>query len=352
MRWRLADEIDDPDQLATARDDVVQGWTAAGVVGAMPNIVANRLNSQFNLRGPSFTVSREQLSGSTALQLAARALQRGEVDAAVVGAVDLSCEPVHEAAARVLLGSDEQIPGDAAVVVVLKRADDACRDGDTVLATLPANQKPHGECLHLGTAPGALNLSPLLGHAHAASGLLYVAAGVLYGLLGARPDGTPWTSEERAVVIALNALAGQEQQIVLVPPGAEHRDADELGAVFSSVDRPQRGSPHGCIFRHLPDVRLPNHILAQNTSASRPAEPAYAQEPNPVSAGVTNSDDPPPVPIRTDAAGHQTDTSQLEQPMTTHLPVRQPCPKATEALARVPLGADLVGRTPPEPLSD
>jgi len=37
---RLADEIDDPGQLATARDGVVRGWTAAGVVGAMPNIVA------------------------------------------------------------------------------------------------------------------------------------------------------------------------------------------------------------------------------------------------------------------------------------------------------------------------
>ncbi|WP_156789302.1 hypothetical protein, partial [Mycobacterium intermedium] len=32
----------------------------------MPNIVANRINSQFDLRGPSFTVSREQLSGTTA----------------------------------------------------------------------------------------------------------------------------------------------------------------------------------------------------------------------------------------------------------------------------------------------
>src|SRR5262249_55204729 len=80
VRWRLADEIPDPQTLATARDDVVQGWTTAGVVGAMPNIVANRLNSQFDLRGPSFTVSREELSGTTALELAARALRRGEVD--------------------------------------------------------------------------------------------------------------------------------------------------------------------------------------------------------------------------------------------------------------------------------
>src|SRR6202000_2282217 len=119
-------------------------------------------------------------------------------------------EPVHQAAARALLRPDEQLPGDAAVVVVLKRAADARRDGDMVLGTLPADQQPHGECLHLGTAPGALSLSPLLGHAHAASGLLHVAAGALYGFLGVWPDGTPWTSEQRSAVVALRALAGQE----------------------------------------------------------------------------------------------------------------------------------------------
>jgi len=95
------------------------------------------LNSQFDLRGPSYTVSREELSGTTALEMAARALRRGEIDAAVVAAVDLSCEPVHQAAARVLLGPGEQIAGDAAVVFVLKRADDARRDGDTVSPPCP-----------------------------------------------------------------------------------------------------------------------------------------------------------------------------------------------------------------------
>ncbi len=252
VRWRLADEIDDPGKLAVARDGVIQGCTTAGVVGAMPNIVANRLNSQFDLRGPSFTVSREELSGTTALELAARALRRGEVDAAVVGAVDLSCEPVHEAAARALLRPDEQQPGDAAVVVVLKRADDARRDGDTVLGTLPADQTPQGECLHLGTAPGALNLSPLLGHAHAASGLLHVAAGALYGLLGVWPDGEPWiaaSSNSGRSSSRSTRLAGQEQHILLVPPAAKHRDADELSALLSPAAEPKRESPRCCISR-------------------------------------------------------------------------------------------------------
>ncbi|MEE6139283.1 beta-ketoacyl synthase N-terminal-like domain-containing protein [Mycobacterium sp. 050128] len=314
VRWRLAGEIDDPDLLATARDAVVQGWTAAGVVGAMPNIVANRLNSQFDLRGPSFTVSREQLSGTTALEMAARALRRGEIDAAVVGAVDLSCEPVHEAAARELLGAGEQISGDAAVVLVLKRADDARRDDDTVLATLSAGRQPNGDCLRLGTAPGATDLSPLLGHAHAASGLLHVAAGVLYGFLGVRPDGTQWSSQRREVVIALDALAGQEQQIVLVPPPVNQHDASALDA-HRTVTGSGSGKSTWLRFPgHLPDVLLPENVVEVDQDS-------------------------------------RLITSKGEQRMATHLPVPPALPKAEEALVRVPLGAALAAQTPPEPLA-
>ena len=39
--------------------------------------------------GPGFTVSSEQLSGVVALELAARALRHGELDAALVGAVEV-----------------------------------------------------------------------------------------------------------------------------------------------------------------------------------------------------------------------------------------------------------------------
>ncbi|WP_405868549.1 beta-ketoacyl synthase N-terminal-like domain-containing protein [Streptomyces sp. NBC_00005] len=107
---------------------------AAAVLGTMPNVVANRLNAQLDLRGPSFTVSAEEASGLVALDLAARALATGEADAALVGAVDLSHEPVHRAALAEL-GID-RAPGDAAVALVLKRLDDARRDGDRVIALL------------------------------------------------------------------------------------------------------------------------------------------------------------------------------------------------------------------------
>ena len=76
---------------------------AAAVVGTMPNIPANRLNAQFDCTAFGFTLSSEELSGLAALKTAARALAAGEIDAALVGAVDLSVEPVHMAAAEALL---------------------------------------------------------------------------------------------------------------------------------------------------------------------------------------------------------------------------------------------------------
>jgi hypothetical protein len=72
--------------------------TAEAVVGALPNIPANRINVQLDLAGPGHTVSAEQASGVVALEIAARALREGELDVAIVGAVDLSHEPVHRAA--------------------------------------------------------------------------------------------------------------------------------------------------------------------------------------------------------------------------------------------------------------
>src|SRR5262249_12113333 len=77
--------------------------TAPEVTGCMPNIVANRLNQQLDLRAPSFAVCAEELSGVVALDLGVRALRALDVDTVVVGAVDLSCEPVQGAAARALL---------------------------------------------------------------------------------------------------------------------------------------------------------------------------------------------------------------------------------------------------------
>ncbi|MGQ4599721.1 beta-ketoacyl synthase N-terminal-like domain-containing protein [Nocardia sp. R6R-6] len=171
-------------------DGIGAPQTRASVVGSMPNLVANRINAQLGVTGPGFTVSAEEGSGLVALRIAARALRAGESDAAVVGAVDLSREPVHRAALAELGLPDT--PGDAAVVVVLKRLTDARADGERVLAVLddvtggvPApSADDRSPDLTVGDADSAmagvphLDPSALFGRAHAASGLLAFALAV------------------------------------------------------------------------------------------------------------------------------------------------------------------------------
>ena len=178
---------------AASRDSPQMHFPGPAVLGTMPNLVANRINVQLNLAGPGYTVSAEEASGLVALGQAARALRCGEADAAVVGAVDLSCEPVHQAALRAL-GRD-RLPGDAAVVVILERLADARRDGRPVIAVL---DDPHAaddapgllvgdQMTADGAGPGGpghfdpaeFDPAELFGRAHAAHGLVAVAAAAM-----------------------------------------------------------------------------------------------------------------------------------------------------------------------------
>ena len=154
---------------AGAGDGFSPPLTAARVLGAMANIAANRVGGQLGLAGPGFAVCAEEASGIVALELAARALRAGEADAALVGAVDLSDEPAHRAAVTELGLTTN--PADAAVILVLKRLDDARRDGDRVIARIDGEPST--------SAPAEFFPVDLFGVPHAARGLLNVAAGGL-----------------------------------------------------------------------------------------------------------------------------------------------------------------------------
>jgi len=228
------------------------------VLGTMPNLVANRINVQLDLAGPGFTVSAEEASGLVALDLGARALRRGEADVALVGAVDLSCEPVHQAALRAL--GRECPPGDAAVVLVLERLADARRAGRPVIAVLdelsPATaeaDRPTG--LVVGDQPGrpgepgaggeAARLDPadLVGRAHAAHGLVAVAAAataVQHQALP-RPDGlaVPVSAPLSADVV-VDPLGTGRAQVRLRPGGPARAWAPGPAAtlrMYSGADR-------------------------------------------------------------------------------------------------------------------
>ncbi|MBL8215387.1 MAG: hypothetical protein JNK87_32000, partial [Bryobacterales bacterium] len=174
VRWRLAEELrgrgldPTPAWLLKVRDQIIPALDGpATVLGNMPNMPANRLSSQFDFRGSGFTVGDGELSGEASLHLAIRALRNKELDAALVCAVDLSCDPLHT-----LADPNPRTPGDAAVALVLCPLDEAVRAGRTVYAVIEDTSEP-------AERPLQQTVASLFGHSFAASGLLEIAAAAL-----------------------------------------------------------------------------------------------------------------------------------------------------------------------------
>lgn len=197
-----------PGAPAPPQDSGLPAWTPASVIGGLANIAANRVSSRFHLCGPSFAVMAEELSGLAALRLAARALQCGRIDLAVAGAVDLSCGPVHEAAARAVLPPEQDDPGDAAVFFALKRLDDAESANDRIYAIFDPDD--------VARAEPSVSVASRFGHAHAASAMLDAAAAVLECAHSARAPGRPWVmpAQLRRIEVQAQALGGASGRAV------------------------------------------------------------------------------------------------------------------------------------------
>jgi acyl transferase domain-containing protein/3-hydroxymyristoyl/3-hydroxydecanoyl-(acyl carrier protein) dehydratase/1-acyl-sn-glycerol-3-phosphate acyltransferase len=173
--WRISDVLSEAGHLPASEwleqlyEVLPPLARAATVVGTMPNMPANRLNSQYNFRGPGFTIAASARSGEVALRTAMRALRAGEIDTAVVGSVGLCREPVHESA---IAASSGRISGDGAVVLVLKRSDDV-EDGN-VYALIDEGSVRTSSQVFDGVS------ATLFGDSYAATGLLDVAAAALF----------------------------------------------------------------------------------------------------------------------------------------------------------------------------
>jgi 3-oxoacyl-(acyl-carrier-protein) synthase len=265
-RWRIADraiaEGETEDFVKGARDAIAPHLRAATVVGTMPNIPANRASSDLDAQGPSFTVSAEERSGTYALRIGRRMLEDKSIDAALIGAVDLCCEPVHQIAAAALLPAARQKPADAAVVLLLEREEDAKRSGRTILAIVGDDFVPQLE----GEATFGVEGSPLnekLGHAHAASGLLHVAAAAL-GLHHPEVGRALGFGTSDAVRVVVPCLYGESGEIALL---AGQRNAPLHGPL------PLSGRTLS-LPAHLPRITLP---AARKALSSQKASPPVSK---------------------------------------------------------------------------
>jgi len=92
-------------------------------VSFIGNVIACRVASRWDFSGPAFTVSDGERSAFRALEVARDLLAAGEVEAVVVGAVDLA-GGLEAVAERAWSGRDGSV-GEGAGAIVLRRAADA-----------------------------------------------------------------------------------------------------------------------------------------------------------------------------------------------------------------------------------
>jgi 3-oxoacyl-(acyl-carrier-protein) synthase/3-hydroxymyristoyl/3-hydroxydecanoyl-(acyl carrier protein) dehydratase len=151
--------------------------TADRTMGALGSVAASRIARVFRFGGPSFTLCAAEASGLRALEVAVRALQRGEIDQALVGAVDLAGDVRAVLAAQ---GKRQGCPGEGAAAVILQRLEDARAAGNTVLAIIrgidsAGGSQPGPELESVPDSTGRIarveSAEKEIGHAGAATGL-------------------------------------------------------------------------------------------------------------------------------------------------------------------------------------
>ena len=143
--------------IQSVRDAFHPPLTANRTVGALGGIVASRIAREFKVGGAGITISAEESSGLQALDIAVQALQRKELDHALVGAVDLNGDirsllvtqahvPFSETGCVRPFDAQANgtLPGEGAVAVVLKRLKDAVRDSNRIYAVLKGIGKASG----------------------------------------------------------------------------------------------------------------------------------------------------------------------------------------------------------------
>lgn len=148
------------------------------------SVAANRVSYLLDLRGPSLAVDTACSSSLAAVHLACEGLRRGECDLALAGGVNVILAPeltVVFSQARMMAldgrckafdaAADGYARGEGCGVVVLKRLEDALRDGDTVLALIRGTAVNHGGRGNGLTAPVRMGQQAVIHEALADAGV-------------------------------------------------------------------------------------------------------------------------------------------------------------------------------------
>ncbi|HRC85824.1 MAG TPA: polyketide synthase, partial [Thermoanaerobaculia bacterium] len=176
------------------------GFTPYTGVGSSCSTTVGRIAHLLDLRGPTLAIDTACSSALVALHMAVSSLRAGECDLALAGGVYLITTPLPVIALSKLrlfsrdgscrpfsTGGDGTVPAEGCGMLVLKRASDARRDGDRILALVRGSAiNQNGRSAGI-TAPNLLAQKEVLAEALKQAGV----APREVGLIEAFGTGTP-----------------------------------------------------------------------------------------------------------------------------------------------------------------
>ncbi|MEM8596510.1 MAG: type I polyketide synthase, partial [Pseudomonadota bacterium] len=191
---------------------------AQGMTGSTLSIISNRLSHIFDLQGPSYTVDTACSSSLFALDHAVTALQRRDVDVAIVAGVNVCLAAlafIGFSAANMLSArgqihafdarADGYVRGEGAVALVLKRQEEAARDGDPELAVIGATGTMSTGLGSGLTRPSAARQASLIGAV-----ARRLPSPEALGFVEAHGTGTPVGDPEEALAIGQTLAQGRQ----------------------------------------------------------------------------------------------------------------------------------------------
>ncbi|HID51055.1 MAG TPA: acyltransferase domain-containing protein, partial [Anaerolineae bacterium] len=129
-------------------DQIIPPITEDSMPGELPNVISGRIANMLNLRGPNFITDAACASSFAAVEAAVEQLAEHKIDAAVVGGVDRNmgiqgfvkfCKigALSATGTRPFgQGADGFVMGEGAALFLLKRLEDAERNGDEIYAVI------------------------------------------------------------------------------------------------------------------------------------------------------------------------------------------------------------------------
>ncbi|MDB5904853.1 MAG: 6-deoxyerythronolide-B synthase, partial [Betaproteobacteria bacterium] len=248
-------------------------WTEESFAGVLANVTAGRIANRFDLGGANYTVDEACASGLTVIDLALSELRGGRSNVVLAAGLDFEQTPYfYQGFSRVQAVSprgrartfdrdaDGIVISEGMAMVVLKRLDDAVRDGDRIYSVIQsATGSSDGKALGM-TAPRSIGQRRALRRAYEEAGV----SPAQIGLYEAHGTGTPVGDKAEVETIHSTLLgAGASPKSCAIGSvksllGHTKAAAGVVGLVKAALALHHRTlPPHANVERPLPDLADP-----------------------------------------------------------------------------------------------